>query len=608
METKKIKTRTELVAYSLIILGIVMVINYLSTVWFSRLDLTEGKEYTISPATKRIMKGLDDIINIKVYCSKNLPQQLQKNITEIKDMLAEYKAFGGKKLRISWIDPAESENGKQEARSMGINEMQMQTIEKDKAQVINGYLGIVVLFADRKEVLPFLQNMQNFEYDLTLAIMKVARPSTPSIGILKIDTLPEIPPEVKRQMGDRLPKQEDRTDVKFASLYEKLQETYSVVTVENIAKGTPIDSTLKVLIIPGAIPFSDRSLFEIDQYFMKSGKLVVFATGMKIDFHKYYGPMPVNVDSKLLDLLQFYGAKIDQDMVVDASCGQVQIPQKVGPFTMNVAVPYPYFVRIGADGFNRSNPAVSPLSDVIMPWPSSITLLVDQTATAGSAKNAQKQPSASSSNQSAVKATILAHSSKKSWIVNGSVDLNPQQNWQPPSPAAMKPSTLAAHLTGNFKSYFAGKTIPPVNQSASNDSLSKIAVQPSADDAKRTIVQSNTNGHLVVVASDNFVAAQNAAPANLMMAVNLVDWLSQDENLIAVRARTLKDRTIEADLLKKGSATPNIVRSINIITMPLLVIIAGIVIFLRRRRAVAAVQPPSSASAPGDKIEEKQVS
>lgn len=590
METKKIKTRMELVVYSLVILGMIMVVNYLGTVWFKRLDLTEGKEYTVSTATKNIMKRLDDIITIKVYCSKNLPQQLQRNVTDIKDMLAEYKAYAGKKLRVSWVDPVESENGKQEARNMGINEMQMQTIEKDKAQVINGYLGIVVLFADRKEVMPFIQNLQNFEYDLTLAIMKVARSSSPNIGILKVDTLPEVPPAVQRQMGDRLPKPEERTDVKFSRLYENLGENYGVVTVDKIAEGTPIDTTLKALIIPGAPALSDRSLFEIDQYFMKSGKLIVMASGMKIEMHKYYGPMPINVDSKLLDLLKFYGVKIDQNMVVDASCGQVQIPQKVGPFTMNVAVPYPYFVRIGADGFNRYNPAVSSLSDVIMPWPSSLTLLVDKADSA-----------AGVSGQKGIKATILAHSSKKSWTASGSVDLNPQQNWQ--QPAGTKPLTLAVHLTGNFKSFFAGKNIPPVNSAA--DSLGKIAVQPRPEDANRTILESNTNGHLVVVANENFVASQNGSPSNIMMAVNLTDWLTQDENLIAVRSRTMKDRTIEADLLKKGSATPNIVRILNIITMPLLVIIAGIAIFIRRRKTMATALSSSPAGGAGIKTEEK---
>jgi ABC-type uncharacterized transport system involved in gliding motility auxiliary subunit len=168
----------------------------------------------------------------------------------------------------------------------------------------------------------------------------------------------------------------------------------------------------------------------------------------------------------------------------------------------------------------------------------------------------------------------------------------------------MKPSTLAAHLTGSFKSYFAGKTVPPVNQNAPKDSLSKIVLQPS-EDANRTIIQSNSNGHLVVVANADFVSAQNSAPGNILMVMNLVDWLSQDENLIAIRARALKDRTIDADLLKKDSAMPNIVRFINIITMPLLVIIAGIVIFLRRRETIAAV--PATSIASGDKNEEKHV-
>ena len=125
-----------------------------------------------------------------------------------------------------------------------------------------------------------------------------------------------------------MPEQPDRTEKKFASLFEKLRENYEVPLVD-ISQGTPIDSNLKLLVIPGAANLSDRSLFEIDQYFMKGGKLIVLASAMKVDMSGYYGPMAVNVDSKLFDMLQSYGVKVNQDMVVDASCGQVQIPQKM---------------------------------------------------------------------------------------------------------------------------------------------------------------------------------------------------------------------------------------------------------------------------------------
>ena len=60
----------------------------------------------------------------------------------------------------------------------------------------------------------------------------------------------------------QMPKEQqaERTETKFAPLYEKLKENYDVVTVD-VSKGTPIDSDLKTLIVPGSAPFSDRGPF-----------------------------------------------------------------------------------------------------------------------------------------------------------------------------------------------------------------------------------------------------------------------------------------------------------------------------------------------------------
>lgn len=601
METKKIKTRTELIVYIVIILGLIAVVNYLAIMKFGRLDLTEGKAYSISQASKKILKGLDDVINIKVYFSENLPPNLHRTVTDVKDMLSEYKAYGGKKLRISWVDPAESEKLKSEARSMGIPEIQLQTFEKDKAQVMNGYMGIAVLFGDKKEVLPVVQNLQNLEYDLTLAIMKVSRTETPKVGIVKVDTAPEYPPQMMRQMPEDAKK--ERTEEKFKPLFESLRQNYDVVTIDAM-KGEPIDTTIKTIVVPGSFSFSDRAIFEMDQYFMKGGKLIVLSEAMRVDFNQYYGPQAVNVDSKLLDLVKFYGAKVEQNMLLDASCGQVQVPQKVGPFTMNVALPYPYFVRLGAESFLKNNPAVAPLSEVIMPWPSAITLLVDL---ANPDKTGKKDTAASTSSvQSGVKAVILAKTSPKSWTASGSIDLNPQQQWQPAADKLM-PHAVAAYLSGSFKSYFSGKTVPPLHAAAPGDSLGKINIQNDPN-MNRAVVGSNNAGHLVVISNSAFVSAQNGSPQNIMMVQNLIDWLSQDANLIAVRTRSVKDRTIDADLLKKGSSKPGIIRFINIIAMPLLVILIGIIIFIRRREKIAVAPAASSSStASAEKGEEKTV-
>lgn len=570
METKKIKNRSEVLIYILAILGLVVVINYIGTRGFKRVDMTEGKEYSISQATKKSLKGLNDLITIKVFFSKNLPPHLNRTVTDVKDILAEYQAYAGKNLNISWQDPAENPETKQAAQSLGIPEVQLQTFEKDKAQVINAYLGIAVLYEDKKEILPVVQNLQNLEYDLTMAIMKVSRNSVPTVGIVKLDTLPDLPP----QYADKID-QSGKTEKQLEVLYQKLRDNYTVKTVD-LSDGSPIDTSIKTLIVPGVVNLSERKVYEIDQYFMKGGKLIVLADAVTVNLQ--YGVNATPQESKLLDLLESYGVRVEKNLVLDAACGQVSIPQRVGPFTMNVPVPYPYFPRLGAHSFDKNNPAVASLGDIVMPWVSSLTLSVDKVENASAATDSSK-----------VKAVVLAETSEKSWITSGNFNLNPQQQWAPPAGQTGK-YTVAAYLTGNFKSYFAGKGIPPKSAPGS-DSLSQISLQADPADANRRTAESNISGRLVVFGDADFASGQNASasPNNLTMLVNVVDWLSLDNNLISIRTRSLKDRTIEANLLKEGSSKPAMIRLINIFLIPVIFIAIGLFIFVRRKEPVTTV-------------------
>jgi gliding-associated putative ABC transporter substrate-binding component GldG len=566
METKKIKNRSEIIIYILAILGLVVVINYIGTRGFKRIDMTAGKEYSISQATKKSLKSLNDIITIKVFFSKNLPPHMNRTVTSVKDILAEYQAYAGKNLNISWQDPAESADVKQNAQSLGVPEVQLQTFEKDKQQVMSAFLGIAILYEDKKEVIPVVQNLQNLEYDLTMGIMKVSRTSVPQVGIVKLDTLPDLPPQYADKMD-----QSGKTEKQFEPLYQKLRETYTVSTVD-LSSGAPIDTAIKTLIVPGVINLNERSVYEIDQFFMKGGRLIVLADAVTVSLQ--YGVNAIPQESKLLDMLESYGVRVEKNLILDASCGQVSIPQRVGPFTMNVPVPYPFFPRLGAQSFDKNNPAVATLGDIILPWASTLTLTVDK------ADNAK-------ADSSKVKATILAESSEKSWVTAGNFNLNPQQQWAAPAGQTTK-HTLAAYLTGNFKSYFAGKGVPP--KKSATDTLGQINLKPDAADAGRTTVDGNVNGRLVVIGDADFATGQNAgaSPNNVTMLVNLVDWLSLDNNLIAIRTRSLQDRTIDADLLKEGSSKPMMIRLVNIFLMPAIIIVIGLIIYIRRKEPLTA--------------------
>jgi gliding-associated putative ABC transporter substrate-binding component GldG len=492
----------------------------------------------------------------------------------VHDMLSEYKAYAGKNLQITYEDPTKSEEEKRRVTQMGIPELQMQTYEKDKAQVVNGFMGIAVLYGAKKEVMPVVQNLTNLEYDLTQAIQKVSRKESPKIGVLKTDSLPVIPPQYAQQM----PANPEEVHEKYKPIFENLEKNYSVETV-NVSDGKPISSDIKTLIIPGGTSFSNRTLFEIDQYFMKGGNLIVCADPIKVSFQ--YGAFAAPQDPGILKLLEHYGARVEHYLVCDAACGQVQIPQKVGPFQMNVALSYPYFVRIIREDLNQNNPAVSTLNEMVLPWVSPISLLVPEKG----AKNAK--------DTGAVSGTALITSSTKSWVVGGGFDLNPQQKWTTPT-QGFKQSDLAVYLSGNFKSYFAGKSIPPVKEpdvSAVKDSLQRIALLTDSTAKNRTIVTENKGRHLVIVGESQFLTGQFAMQGNVTFLLNVVDWLSTDDNLISIRTRTMVDRTISKDNIKEGSTKSNLIRYLNILLMPALVIVVGLFIFFRRREAVAVQAP-----------------
>jgi gliding-associated putative ABC transporter substrate-binding component GldG len=556
MAHNKVKNLSQAVAFVLAVFGVVAALNVAGWWWFGRIDLSENRIYSISPATKQIIKGLDDIVNVKVFFSSNLPSQLKSLENDVRDLLNEYKAFAGNKLRITWEDPTRSEELKQKVREYGIPEVQLNTYEKDKAQVINGYLGIAVLYADKKEVLPVVQEMKTFEYDLTQAIMKVGRSEEPKVAILKTDTTAFIPESVRRQMRIN---QEDPTQAKYKPLFERLEQTYEVELV-SVAEGEKIDPKFRTLVVPGGSSYSERALFEIDQYFMNGGNLIVLTDPIRLDFQ--YGVTGTAEDSKLYQLLEHYGVRVEKNLVVDAACGQVQIPQRIGMFQMNVARDYPLFVAVTPEGFNRDNPAVSTLGGVILPWVSPLTLLADSAGP--------------------VKTETLVSSSQRSWIMNEPFTLAPTQDWQIPV-EGLKPHNLAVHLSGSFTSYFSGKPVPPVRDA--NDTLGQIQLNPA--DAGREVVGSNSDRHLVVVGDADFPSDQNATPGNLALMVNLVDWLSLDENLISVRTRTMVDRFIRPERLQQDSAMPAIIRWVNILAMPVLLAIMGLFIYMRRRERIA---------------------
>ena len=111
--------RNQAIIRALLVLGILIVVNVISVRLFERLDLTKQKVYTLSEASKKLVRSFDDRVAVRAYFTEDLPPPYNDNRREVLDILNEYKAYAGGNLQYEFINP-EGEKGEQEAQQQGI--------------------------------------------------------------------------------------------------------------------------------------------------------------------------------------------------------------------------------------------------------------------------------------------------------------------------------------------------------------------------------------------------------------------------------------------------------------------------------------------------------
>ncbi|MEJ2689281.1 MAG: Gldg family protein [Deltaproteobacteria bacterium] len=153
-----------------------------------RLDLTENKEYSISPVTRDILAGLQEPLILRGYFSEKTHPLLAPLVPRIKDMLTEYGIAGKGKVKVSFVDPKYDEEAEIEANQQyGIKPVPFQVAGRYEASVVNSYFNILVKYGDQYVTLGFNDlieveqgkngqlevQLRNLEYDLTKSIKKV---------------------------------------------------------------------------------------------------------------------------------------------------------------------------------------------------------------------------------------------------------------------------------------------------------------------------------------------------------------------------------------------------------------------------------------------------
>ncbi len=153
-----------------------------------RADVTEGRQYSISDATRRYIGQLREPLLIRGYFSAQTHPLLAPLVPRLEDLLSEYEVAGEERIRVELVDPAEFPELEEEAnRRFGIRPVPFQVADRYQTSIVSSYFNILVQYGDEHEVLGFQDmveirassesdvevQLRNPEHDITRAIKKV---------------------------------------------------------------------------------------------------------------------------------------------------------------------------------------------------------------------------------------------------------------------------------------------------------------------------------------------------------------------------------------------------------------------------------------------------
>ena len=311
---KNLDLKKSVLVPGLLLFIILFLLNAISRNWFFRWDLTDNNMYSLSSSSEAVVEQVDDLLTMKVYFSDDLPGEYANNRRYLQDILEEYEALSDGNIRFEFFRPEDDKNIEQEAQKAGVMPVQMQVVENDKMEVKRVLMGMVILYEDKKEVLPVIQTTTGLEYEITSKIKKLVEINKPMVGIAQFEGQAS----------------------QFTNIQNLLNQRYTVQTV-NLAEQIPVGLT--AMLMSGV---SDSlSLTEYDNlknYLDNGGNLFLTQTKIKTNLQVQQA---FPIQSNIFDLTKEYGFLIDENLVTDKICGRVSVQQQMGPIRMNVPMEYP---------------------------------------------------------------------------------------------------------------------------------------------------------------------------------------------------------------------------------------------------------------------------
>ena len=559
-----------------LLLGVVIIIlaNIIGSFVFTRFDLTSEKRFSLSPATKELLKEIDDIVYFRVYLEGDFPAGFKRLRNSTKEMLDEFRAYN-KNIQYEFINPSLSNDEKERndtyqlLSEKGLNptDLQVSTKAGKEQQVI--FPGAIVNYKSNELAVDLLNSqigvspeevlnnsIQALEFRLASAIRDLTVVMKPRVAFIR----------GHGELGNR-----DIYDI--AQTLSK-QYTVSIVSIGGqIGSLTGRDSVSAdktrivnkfdaIIIAKPDSAFSEKDKFIIDQFIMRGGKVLwlidpVFASMDSLQ--NATTTIGMAMDLNLDDMLFRYGVRINPNLVMDLNA--MPIPLKTGQVASQPKIdffPWFYFPVITP---TENHPIVNNLNAIKTEFVSSIDTIRAQ----------------------GIKKTILLKTSPYSRTVNTPALITLEILEKEPDERAYigPPQVVAVLLEGEFRSDFENRIPPEITDSKDIGFVplskpTRMIVVSDGDVIKNQLHYSK--GYPLPLGYDQYTGETFG---NKDFILNSLDYLMDESGLISIRSRELKLRMLDMTRVNNNKF---IWQAFNIFFPVLLVLIFGLIrSYLRKR-------------------------
>nr|WKN40262.1 gliding motility-associated ABC transporter substrate-binding protein GldG [Tunicatimonas sp. TK19036] len=532
-------------------------LNVLAQNYFFRLDLTEENRYSLSGATKNLLEGLEQDVEITVYLEGELPPGFQRLQRSVEETLGDFQAYAGGNLRFRFVDPLTTVSSEQRNAffftldSMGIevtrvfdeeNGSRIQRLIVPGAVVRSGgqEAGVMLLKGDKGASAQdqLNQSIEGVEYELASTIRQVTASRRKQVAIM-------------RGHGE-LP------SVEMGSLIDALSQTYDVYELflpqsEEIA---PVDA---VIIAKPLEAFSREDQYKLDQYLMRGGKALFFMDALQIDMDSLgsEGSFAFPLKTGLDDMLFRYGVRVNPTLVQDIESGQYPIVVgNMGDQPQIRLLPWPFFPVVNK---YASHPMVRNLDATYLRFASTMDTIATPRVTK----------------------TSLVYTSQYSRVLTTPIVVDLNELRQAPEPERYQNGSqpVAYLLEGTFTSVFKNRILPeglPTKDFRSESIPTKMLVVSDGDVVRNELDPQNNRP--LPLGFDPFT---ERTFANQDFVMNALAYLVDESGLIRARTKEVRLRPLDQVKVKAESTKWQFIN----LVLPLVLIGAfGIVKFYIRRR------------------------